>query len=165
MKLKIINPEDAPSRGRPTRYRTDFSHMAYKLALLGLTNKDIGESLGVSLTTLKTWFRQFPELLTSIKAGKEIADSNVAMGLYQRATGYDYPNEKLFLTKDGDVLREPIMVHVPADPRAAVNWLKNRQPQLWRDKQDIEHSGTMTVTMDLNGGYVDGENEKADYDS
>lgn len=48
------------------------------------------------------------------------------------------------------------MVHVPADPSAAMNWLKNRQPEIWRDKQQIEFAREMVVTMDLNGGDAGG---------
>ncbi|TDR29009.1 hypothetical protein DES43_15215, partial [Aquamicrobium defluvii] len=36
---------------------------------------------------------------------------------------------------------------VAPDPSAAMNWLKNRQPDKWRDKSEIDHKssdGTMT---------------------
>ena len=39
-----------------------------------------------------------------------------------------------------------------------MNWLKNRQPKLWREKQQIEHTSDMIVMMDLNGGDA-GKNE------
>ncbi|QAT40847.1 HNH endonuclease [Clostridium sp. JN-9] len=38
-----------------------------------------------------------------------------------------------------------IKKEVPPDVTAQIFWLKNRKPGQWRDKQDIEHSGNMTV--------------------
>lgn len=147
--VKIINPEDAPAKGRPTLFQGIYKELAYKLALLGYTNRELAESLGVSLTTFKSWLKQFPDFLTAVKAGKEIADAQVAEGLYKRATGYEYQSEKLFLTKEGEVIRENIIVHIPPDPGAAMNWLKNRQPELWSDKMKHELSGEIELTMNL----------------
>lgn len=35
--------------------------------------------------------------------------------------------------------------HVQPDTTAQIFWLKNRKPEIWRDKQDIQHSGGMNV--------------------
>jgi hypothetical protein len=37
----------------------------------------------------------------------------------------------------------PYMEHVPADVRAGFQWLYNRQPEKWRDRRHIEHTGTI----------------------
>ncbi|WP_251572506.1 hypothetical protein [Paenibacillus sp. MER TA 81-3] len=34
---------------------------------------------------------------------------------------------------------------VQPDVTAQIFWLKNRRPDKWRDKQDIQHSGSMDV--------------------
>lgn len=34
---------------------------------------------------------------------------------------------------------------VVPDTTAQIFWLKNRRPDKWRDKQDIEHSGGLSV--------------------
>ena len=31
--------------------------------------------------------------------------------------------------------------HIPPDVTAQIFWLKNRDPERWRDKQEIQHSG------------------------
>lgn len=41
------------------------------------------------------------------------------------------------------VLDEVKTKHVTPDTTAQIFWLKNRKPQQWRDKQQIEHSGNM----------------------
>jgi hypothetical protein len=33
----------------------------------------------------------------------------------------------------------PYVEHVPADVTACIFWLKNRDPQHWRDSQQMEH--------------------------
>ena len=35
---------------------------------------------------------------------------------------------------------------VAPNPTSAIFWLKNRKPEKWRDKQEIEHSGGVTVS-------------------
>ena len=39
----------------------------------------------------------------------------------------------------------PYVEHVPPDIAAATFWLKNRRPKRWREKVDMEHSGTLTL--------------------
>ena len=41
--------------------------------------------------------------------------------------------------------------HIPPDTTAQIFWLKNRRPDRWRDKQQIEHSGTLEVENPLAG--------------
>jgi hypothetical protein len=75
---------------------------------------------------------------SSLKAGKEEADSRVEQSLYQRAVGYSFESEKVFCNKDGEVTRVPIVEHVPPDVTACIFWLKNRDPAHWRDAWQLE---------------------------
>lgn len=153
--VKVINPEDAPGKGRPKMFRPEYGPIAYELALLGHTNEEIAKVIGVSLSTFKTWLKLYFDFLTTLKAGKELADGRVAHALYKRAVGFEVDGEKLITVSIGDgcskVERHTIKVYFPPDPGAAMNWLKNRQPALWRDKQDVSLSGEITVTLNLNG--------------
>ena len=47
----------------------------------------------------------------------------------------------------GQVTLTPIIKHYPPDTTAAIFWLKNRKTDQWRDKQDVEHSGSVGVTI------------------
>lgn len=72
--------------------------------------------------------------------GRDQADAKVAKSLFQRATGYDQPAEKIFMPAGADEpVRVPYVEHIPPDPQAAFWWLKNRQRKNWRDRQEIEH--------------------------
>lgn len=50
------------------------------------------------------------------------------------------------LPKVKKVLSKSIVKTVAPDTTAAIFWLKNRKPESWRDKQDIQHSGEMKIT-------------------
>ena len=126
--------------GRPSKYKPEYAEQVYKLCLLGATDKELADFFGVSEQTLNTWKSQYPEFLESIKRGKLVADAEVAQSLYKRAKGYTY-EEKTF--ENGELTRT-VIKEVAPDTGAAMAWLKNRRPQYWRDKQEIEHSGSMT---------------------
>jgi hypothetical protein len=87
---------DYMPRGRPTAYKKEYNEQAYKLCLLGATDKEMADFFGVSEVTFNAWKKNHPEFLKSLKKGKEIADANVASRLYERAMGYSHPEEKIF---------------------------------------------------------------------
>lgn len=134
--------------GRPTDYKEEYNKQAYKLCLLGSTDKDLADFFEVSEVTINAWKNEFPEFLKSIKAGKQQADANVAGRLYKRALGFVAP-DIITAQKDGVITdMKEIQKHYPPDTTAAIFWLKNRQPKLWRDKQEIEHTGDISINID-----------------
>lgn len=120
--------------GRPTKYKPEFDDMAYKLALLGLVDEQMADVFDICVATLNNWKREHPSFLSSIKKGKAPADAEVAMSLNKRALGYEYDE----ITDDEKNGRKIVRKHVPADPTSVIFWLKNRQPKVWRDKQEVQ---------------------------
>ena len=129
---------------RPSKYKEEYTEQAYKLCLLGATDKDLADFFGTSEQTINSWKKNQPEFLESIKKGKKIADANVAESLYKRACGYSHPEDKIF-NDNGEPLIVPTVKHYPPDTGAAFIWLKNRAG--WRDKQDVEHTGQVGVKI------------------
>ena len=128
--------------GRPTKYDSSFAIQAKKLCKLGFTDKELAKFFEVEEKTLNNWKKDFPQFLQSLKEGKDMADAEVAEKLFQRAIGYQHPETKFFVVKvDRDVeeiqTRETTKIY-PPDATAALFWLKNRQPQKWRDKHEVE---------------------------
>jgi hypothetical protein len=133
--------------GAPTKYNPDYhNETAYKLALLGLTDKEIAGIFDVEEKTLNNWKKSHEEFLQSLKKGKQIADANVASRLYQRACGYEHEEEKIFV-HEGQPVRVQTIKHYPPDTAACFIWLKNRKARLWKDKQEVDnkHSGKLDI--------------------
>jgi len=132
--------------GRPTDYNPDkHPALAEALAREGLTNTEIADKLGVSKVTLHAWQNKYPEFLNSIKIGKETPDDNVEKSLYSRAMGYEYTETKVTQNEGGVIVKTEITTkQVAPDVGAQCMWLKNRRPGDWRDKQEVEHSGTIS---------------------
>ncbi len=126
----------ATKRGRKQSYRSEFTTQAEKLCALGATDEEISDFFGVSARTVYRWKIQHPEFCQALKAGKETADARVIRSLYNRAVGYSHDSEEIFCFR-GDVTRAQTVKHYPPDITAAIFWLKNRQPELWRDRQEV----------------------------
>lgn len=133
--------------GRPSDYKPAYNKQAEKLCKLGATDKELAEFFEVSEKTLNNWKKEHPNFLQSIKRGKIISDAEVADKLYQRAIGYEHKEDKIFQYEGSPVIVPTKKIYAP-DPTAAIFWLKNRQKDKWRDKQDLEHSGP-------NGGPIE----------
>ena len=134
--------------GRPTAFKPEFADQARKLCELGATDTELADFFRVDVRSIYRWRNTHADFCEAIKVGKEAADERVERALYQRAVGYSLEGEKVFQYQ-GEVIRAPIVEHVPADPGAAMNWLKNRRGDTWRDKQQIEHSTTDDLAATL----------------
>lgn len=53
--------------------------------------------------------------------------------------------------KTKEVLEKRVVKQVSPDTTAQIFWLKNRKPAEWRDKRDVEYSGTVQSNVDLSG--------------
>lgn len=149
--------------GRPTKYEESYDELAYNYCLLGAIDSDLSEFFDVSESTINKWKLDFPSFSESIKKGKVQADAKVASSLFHRANGYSHKETKI-ATHEGRISDTlDVEKHYAPDPTAAIFWLKNRQPKLWRDKQDINHQsedGSMTPK-----GFNDFYNDKTEPES
>lgn len=117
----------------------------------GLTDEQIAKNLDIVPSTLYEWKRQYSEISKALKKGKEVVDIEVENALLKRALGYSYEEKKVEVSEEGTKVTKTIKEVVP-DTTAQIFWLKNRRPDRWRDKQDIEHSGQIggvTIVNDI----------------
>lgn len=127
--------------GRKTTYKKEYAELAYNYCLLGATDEQLANFFGVGETTINKWKKAHKEFGESLKKGKAEADARVAQSLYHRALGYSHPEEKIFQS-EGEIIRAETVKHYPPDPTSMIFWLKNRQPTLWRDKQQLDANVT-----------------------
>jgi len=141
--VKNVPPQKSPP-GRPTDYREEFNDQAKKLCMLGHTNDDLAFFFEVSPTTIDTWLVKHPEFLGAVKAGRIVADANVAASLYERAVGYSCVETKVFCVA-GEIVTHEVIKHYPPEVGAAKYWLNNRQPELWKEKVVMEQDVTVAM--------------------
>ena len=148
---------------RPTDYRQEYAEQARKLCLLGFTDKQLAVFFGVNESTINRWKDKYPEFCKSIKSGKVIADAQVAESLFKRATGIEVTEVEV--RDDGKKkVKRVTKKHIPPDPTAQIFWLKNRQPELWRDKPTVENSAQEAVPVQIVVQTVDARaNNDDDY--
>lgn len=130
----------AKTKGRPSKFDERYIDEAEKLTMLGLTDAQVAVIWGISVVTLHAWQKKEPRLYEALKKGKSAADGVVAASLFHRAKGYSHPAVKI-LQFEGQPIEVPYTEHYPPDTTACIFWLKNRRPDLWRDKTEVLNKG------------------------
>lgn len=111
----------------------------------GATDQEVADELGVCRRTIDNWKAKHPEFLQSVRSWKEEADEEVERSLFERAKGYSHKETKLFC-HEGMIVSEEVTKHYAPDTTACIFWLKNRKPQIWRDRHEVAQTNTnMTV--------------------
>lgn len=98
----------------------------------GLTDEQIADNIGISTSTLYDWKKKYPEFSEALKKGKEIVDREVENALLKSALGFYY--EEQSVTNKGDVVT--LKKYEKPNVTALIFWLKNRKPDVWRDKHE-----------------------------
>lgn len=97
------------------------------------------------------WKKKYSEFSEALKRGKEVIDRQVENALLKRALGYEYV-EETWKSMEDPITGEQILglderkvKYQAPDTTAQIFWLKNRKPNEWRDKQQVEHSGEVNT--------------------
>lgn len=114
----------------------------------GLLDETIAKKIGISKTTLYDWKKKFPNFANALKKGKEVVDIEVENALLKRAKGYMTTETKTETSPDGKIRTIVIEKEIPPDVTAQIYWLKNRQPQKWRDRP-IEEKEITKIKVEL----------------
>jgi hypothetical protein len=107
--------------------------------------------------------KRYPEFKEAIEKGREITDRRVENALYNNAMGQEVWEEtqelrpivikgEIQYNEDGTIKAEMVTVErkkkfIPGSSTAQIFWLKNRKPNEWRDKQEIQHDGQVSLTF------------------
>lgn len=132
--------------GRPSKFKEKYCKQAYKLCQLGATDKDLAEFFNVHESTINQWKLDYPQFSESLKKSKADLDAQVEKSLFSRAMGYKHNEDKIF-NHNGKPLVIPTEKHYPPDTTACIFWLKNRQPDKWREKQEQSEGDSLTDAL------------------
>lgn len=128
----------------------------------GLTEEQIAANMGIVRSTLNEWKTKFPDISDSLKRGKAIVDIQVENALLKRALGYTYVETTREQVIDYDPntgektgshmeITKTVTKKVQPDTTAQIFWLKNRKPDVWRDKRDVGVEGTINTNNPFAG--------------
>ena len=124
----------------------------------GLTDEQIAHNCGVTTSTLYAWKDKYSEISEALKRGKEVVDIQVENALLKRALGYRYDEVTREKTLDPETgfscltVTKKVTKEVQPDTTAQIFWLKNRRPDVWRDKppekpSDIEEDDNLYTAI------------------
>lgn len=118
----------------------------------GLTEEQIAHNMGITRETLRVWCKTYSVISDTLKKGKEVVDRQVENALFKRALGGVHEVRKTFKVKktfydaqgrkcEKEELQTGIdEVYIPGDTTAQIFWLKNRKPEKWRDRVEVQNN-------------------------
>ena len=119
----------------------------------GLTDAQIAAKMGIGTSTLYKYQTQHEEIVEALKRGKAPVDNDVENALLKRAMGFEYEEVTTEIIEQSDgsqrkhIKRTKKMV-VP-DTMAAIYWLNNRRPDLWKNRKAVEVDTTDSAPVTI----------------
>lgn len=113
----------------------------------GLSEAQIAHNLGISYGGFRKAKKdpEFgPQIVAALMQTKDVVDMEVENMLLKRAKGYEY--DEVTEEYEGGILTKRKVTHkiVVPDTSAQIFWLKNRKPDVWRDRREVDN----TVALD-----------------
>lgn len=147
-KAKKTEPKKKKRLGRTPKYETwlepDNLIRLEGWARDGLNDEQIAHNIGINVSTLYAWKVKYKDFSEALKRGKEVVDILVENALLKSAMGYKFDEvvqERIYNPETGEseiVEVKRTTKDVQPNPTSLIFWLKNRQPEKWRDKKNID---------------------------
>ena len=107
--------------GRPTKFREAYCGEVIAAGQEGLSLTAFAGMIGVARSTINEWISEHPQFSEAVKV--------------HQAKRTEYLERTLLSSEQGPKVTARIFA------------LKNADPENWKDKQDHEHSGSLTVQI------------------
>ena len=146
-RTKQTKPKEPKKCGRKSKWDTHVKNRLAEVeewARLGLNDDQIAKNLGIGCTALYDYKNKYPEFAEAIKRGKDVAIYEVENALYKTACGFYYEEEEL--TKSGQVVT--LKKYAKPNTTAQIFFLKNKKPEEWRDKREVQADVTASVVFE-----------------
>ena len=150
MPIRPAEPRTRQNRGG--YWKPEMADKVYHLALMGATEKQMANVLGLKLEVISYWKVNKPEFMDALSRGKDEADMEVVKSLYKRALGFDVVETKVFKDSDGEILKTVEETkHILPDVMACLRWLSLRQRDQWaevsKSEVNVRYSGVVDLTF------------------
>lgn len=120
----------------------------------GCTDEQLAKKMGINVATLYKWKIKYSNIDEALKKGKEVIDVMVENALLKRALGYEYEEQQVVKYKD-DCEVVTVTKYAMPDVTAQIFWLKNRRSEQWREKQQVDISGSLEKLDEVLGKVED----------
>ena len=118
---------------------------------LGWSFIKIAKHFGVATKRLNEWKKTHPKFKEAISFDDRPIDNSVEMALIKLATGFEYTEEGTEETvgKIGITSKEIQRTKIyPPNITAIMFWLKNRDPDSWKELSNIEMAATVSPQLE-----------------
>lgn len=129
------------------RYIKAFDRRAHGYALLGHTDEEIADLLGIHRDTLLHWKSEHPSFAKALRSARTDAYVDVVRAVHRAAKGYRHRETKLHVIA-GKVQKTEVARVYPPSMDAAKLLLSNRQGDRWR-ANTASDSGTLNLSLIL----------------
>lgn len=127
--------------GAPSKYNPSYMpRVAESMKVLGATDVEIAEALGISIDSLWRWKNKYKEFSESLKKSSHAYKADAVLSLHKRIVGYEYEEEEKRYNKKGELIGWKITKkHVIPDVAAIMSYMTNVWG--WRHKTSSEITG------------------------
>jgi transposase-like protein len=148
----VLTPEELDQALEAHRWtardwaRSDGAALLASWAAAGATLPQIAKRIGITVSTLRRWRATHVEIAHALDEADDLATTKVEAALYKRALGYTFQEvteEEKETPLGTTTTTRTITKHKAPDTKAAIFWLKNRAPDRWSDRTEVDH--TITV--------------------
>jgi hypothetical protein len=152
--------------GRPTKYKKKYVKEAEKAcSIFGADDNKLAKWFEVNQDTIYEWKKIHQEFSEAIKTGKDIYDTeNVEKSLLRRAMGYQTieTHEEACNEKGCKGTRIKTVTKWVVSDTAIIFWLKNRNPQRWRDIKAVQVKSDNVTSIRYEFSFGSGESKEPD---
>lgn len=146
----------------PAKWRPDYTRMIFWLALSGMPEEMMANVMGVQYVTFSLWKRNHPDFMAALQAGKHESVAVASNALYQVGIGmqreavkiipnrvktYD-PHTGKVIKEETKIIREKYTINDAPNVQALSKFLAARFPEVWGNKQEVLHTGTVSHKLD-----------------
>lgn len=147
--------------GPDSLYNESWNEPLRKLARFGMTNQEMSDIIGISISTFEKYLRLYPEFKYALHQGRIEDSIRIVDSLHKQALGYmveETSSSYRYKIDPETGIRKKILTnrshtrkHIQPNVTAAIYLLKARHGEKWADIYKVEstHTSNVNVNMDF----------------
>lgn len=125
-----------------SKFKQEYIHQVEQVCMAGLIVPQLAKLFDVSIVTVHSWRKTYPEFKEAMDAGRDVYNQATAETcLQKRLEGYFYNETTSVLEGEGKDAKMTVVKivkkHIPADSNSLRFFLRNRDKERWPDNQDV----------------------------